>query len=228
MSVHDGHRRRMRERFLKNGLSSFEKHEVLEILLFYCVPRANINEVAHRLIDRFKTVYGVLRATPEELLSVEGVGESTVTYLSLLNEAVRYVGVEKSEDMDCLPDTDACVAYLKELFVGMNKETVYLLCLDAKRTVLGHYLISEGSVTSANIPTRTVIAKVLSSNAAYAVLAHNHPGGLAIPSMEDEEATAYIEMMLQGVGVTLLDHIIISDRDYVSLKNKSVHKATFC
>lgn len=224
MSVHNGHRQRMRDRFLKNGLSSFEKHEVLEILLFYCVPRVNINEVAHRLIDRFKTVNGVLRATPEELLSVEGVGESMVTYLSLLNETIRYVGVERSENMDCLPDTEACVSYLKELFVGVSNETVYLLCLDAKRSVIGHYLISEGSVTSASIPTRTVISKVLSSNAVYAVLAHNHPGGFAIPSAEDEEATAYLELMLQGVGVTLLDHIIISDRDYVSLKHKIVNR----
>lgn len=221
MSIHNGHRQRMRERFLKNGLSTFEKHEVLEILLYYCVPRVDTNELAHRLIDKFKTVGRVLRATPEELVSIEGIGESTATYLSLLNETIRYVGVERSMEMEYLTTPEEYANYLKELFVGMNNEAVYLLCLDAKMTVLGHYLICEGTVVSANIPTRTVISKALSSNAVYAVLAHNHPGGLAIPSDEDEQATAYIDAMLQGVGVTLLDHIIVSDNDHISLKNKT-------
>lgn len=222
MSVHNGHRQRMRERFLNNGLSSFEKHEVLELLLYYCVPRMDTNEIAHRLIDRFKTVGRVLQATPEELMSVEGVGEKTATYLALLNESMRYVGVERSMEMEYMTSVEAYTRYMKELFVGMNKEMVYMLCLDAKRMVIGHYLVSEGSVISASIPTRTVMSKALSCNAVYVVLAHNHPGGLAIPSDEDEETTAYIEMMLRGIDVILLDHIVVSDNDYISLKNKAV------
>lgn len=222
MSVHNGHRQRMRERFLNNGLSSFEKHEVLELLLYYCVPRMDTNEIAHRLIDRFKTVGRVLQATPEELMSVEGVGENTATYLALLNESMRYVGVERSMEMEYMTSVEAYTRYMKELFVGMNKEMVYMLCLDAKRMVIGHYLVSEGSVISASIPTRTVMSKALSCNAVYVVLAHNHPGGLAIPSDEDEETTAYIEMMLRGIDVILLDHIVVSDNDYISLKNKAV------
>ena len=222
MSVHDGHRRRMQERFLNNGLASFEKHEVLELLLYYCVPRMDTNEIAHRLVDRFKTVGCVLQATPEELMSVEGVGENTATYLALLNESMRYVGVERSKEMEYLTSTEAYARYMKELFLGMNNEAVYMLCLDAKMMVIGHYLICEGSVVSASIPTRTVMSKALSCNAVYVVLAHNHPGGLAIPSEEDEEVTTYIEMMLRGIDVTLLDHIIVSDNDYISLKNKTL------
>lgn len=220
MSIHDGHRQRMRERFLKTGLDHFDKHEVLEILLYYCIPRSNTNELAHKLIDRFKSVGRVLQASPGELMSVEGVGENTALYLSLLNQAVRYVGVERATEVDVLADTQGYVNYLKNFFSGINNEQVYLLCLDAKRMVLGHHLISEGSVTSANIPTRTVMSKALMSNAVYVVLAHNHPGGLAIPSAEDEEVTAYLEMMLQSVGVILLDHIVVSDQDYVSLMNR--------
>ena len=221
MSVHSGHRQRMRDRFLKNGLSSFEKHEVMELLLYYSVPRVDTNELAHRLINKFKTVGRVLRASHEELMSVEGVGESTATYLSLLNETVRYVGVESSMEMEYLSNVDEYACYLKKLFTGMNNEAVYLLCLDAKRMVIGHYLICSGSVLSASVPTRTIMAKALSCNAVYAILAHNHPGGLAIPSPEDEEATRYIEMMLQGIDVTLLDHIIISDDDHISLKQRA-------
>ena len=89
MSIHDGHRQRMRERFQKTGLENFDKHEVLEILLYNCIPRANTNELAHRLIDRFKTVGRVLQASQEELMSVKGVGENTAHYLSLLNQTIR-------------------------------------------------------------------------------------------------------------------------------------------
>ena len=112
MSIHDGHRQRMRERFLKTGLDHFDKHEVLEILLYYCIPRSNTNELAHKLIDRFKTIGRVLQASPEELMSVEGVGENTALYLSLLNQAVRYVGVERATEVDVLSDTQAYVIYL--------------------------------------------------------------------------------------------------------------------
>lgn len=220
MSIHDGHRKRMRDRFRKSGLEKFDKHEVLEILLYNCIPRANTNELAHKLIDKFKTVGRVLQASPEELMSVEGVGENTALYLSLLNQTIRYVGIERATEVEVLQDTQGYVNYMKDFFSGVTNEQVYLLCMDAKRMVLGHYLISEGSVTSANIPTRTVMAKALMSNAVYAVLAHNHPGGLAIPSPEDEEVTTYLKMMLQSVGVILLDHVIISDRDYVSLMSR--------
>ena len=220
MSIHDGHRQRMRERFQKSGLENFDKHEVLEILLYHCIPRANTNDLAHRLIDRFKTVGRVLQASTEDLMSVEGVGENTARYLSLLNQAIRYVGIERATEVNVLCDTQDYVAYLKDFFSGVTNEQVYLLCMDAKRMVLGHHLISDGSVTSANIPTRTVMEKALISNAVYVVLAHNHPGGFAIPSPEDEDVTVYLKMLLQSVGVILLDHIIISDHDYVSLMSR--------
>ena len=223
MPVHDGHRQRMRERFQKIGLDKFDKHEVLELLLFYCAPRINTNELAHRLIDRFETVDRVLQASREELLSVAGVGENTALYLSMLNQMIRYVGIERSTSVAVLTDTQAHVNYLINFFSGLTNEQVYLLCMDAKWMVLGNYLISEGSVVSANIPTRTVVQKVLSSNAVYAVLAHNHPGGLAVPSVEDEEVTAYLKTLLESVGVILLDHIIVSGQDYVSLMSKEAH-----
>ena len=220
MAIHDGHRQRMRERFQKTGLEKFDKHEVLEILLYNCVPRTNTNELAHRLIDRFKTVNRVLQASPEELMSIHGVGENIALYLSLLNPTIRYVEIERSKEVKVLQDVTAYVEYIKSFFSGINNEQVYLLCLDAKRTVIGNHLISEGSVTSASIPTRTVMAKALASNAVYVVLAHNHPGGLAIPSGEDEEVTKYLSMLFNSVGIILLDHVIVSEQDHVSLMSK--------
>ena len=226
MSIHDGHRQRMRERFQKTGLEKFDKHEVLEILLYNCVPRANTNELAHRLIDRFKTVNRVLQASAEELKTVQGVGDGVVMYFSLLNQMIRYVEVERATDVDVLEDSNAYIAYIKGFFSGIRNEQVYLLCMDAKRAVLGYHLISEGSVTSAGIPTRTIMEKALAANAVYVVLAHNHPGGFAIPSPEDEEVTQYLEMLFKSVGIILLDHVIVSDNDYVSLMSREakIHK----
>ena len=222
MSLHNGHRERVRERFRKCGLADFEKHEALELLLYYCIPRTDTNELAHKLVDKFKTIARVLQATPEELMSVDGVGESTATYLALLNETIRYVGVERSMEMEILNTPAAYVAYLKNLFLGMSTEAVYLLCLDAKQAVIGHYLLSEGTVTSTNIPTRTLLAKALSSNAVYVVLAHNHPGGLPLPSVEDQEVTDYICSLLEAADIKLLDHVIISDCNHLSLRSNSV------
>ena len=226
MAIHDGHRQRMRERFQKTGLEKFDKHEVLEVLLYNCVPRKNTNELAHRLIDRFKTVNHVLQASPEELRSIEGIGENIVMYFALLNQLIRYVEVERSTDVNVLQDTNTYIDYIKGFFSGVTNERVYLLCLDAKRMVLGHHLISEGSVTSASIPTRTIMEKALASHAVYVILAHNHPGGFAIPSTEDEEVTKYLEMLFKSVGIILLDHVIVSDCDYISLMSREakLHK----
>ena len=119
MSIHDGHRQRMRNRFLKSGLANMETHEVLELLLYHCIPRSDTNALAHRLIKRYKTLRGVLQAPVAELMAIEGVGEGTATFLSLLNETVRYVNVEKAADIKIIESVEHCVEYVCPLFDGV-------------------------------------------------------------------------------------------------------------
>lgn len=231
MSIHDGHRERMRQRIKKNGLASFEPHEVLEVLLYYCIPRGNTNEIAHSLLQHYKTIGGVLQASVKELQTFKGVGENAAFFLSLLNEANRYINLEKASQDSILSDVEAYGRYLKPLFDGVANEAAYMICLDAKCAVINHYKLSEGSAVSTGLPIRKIIDIALTCNAASVILAHNHPGGFAIPSQEDKEATLFLARFLHSIDIVLADHLIFSQGDYVSLlesaKSDSRYAALF-
>lgn len=223
MSVHNGHRQRMKERFLKHGLESFCDHEILELLLYYCVPQYDTNELAHRLINHFGSLLQVINAPVEELEKVEGVGPGVATYLALLKATHRHLGIAQARENELMQTIDAYIAYLQKFFVGMDHEVVYLLCLDAKGMVIDCYLVSEGGISSVNVSTRKVVQIALSSKAATVVLAHNHPGGLALPSEFDYQTTKLLSQALYLTGVMLYDHVVLSDRDYLSMRISGVY-----
>lgn len=217
MAMHDGHRRNLRERYLQEGLDNFNEINALELLLFYCIPRKDTNPIAHNLLNRFKTLPNVLDASKEELMEVEGIGESAALFLTMIRDISRYYFVKKNADEQYLMTLDECGKYLRSSFIGRQNETVYLLCLDAKCKVLGCRQIGEGSVNSAGISIRKIVSLALNMNATTVVLAHNHPGGLAIPSDEDIVTTYRIKQALNAVDVILADHIVVSGEDYVSM-----------
>ena len=217
MSDHGGHRERIRERFRREGLDSFTDIQVLELLLFYCIPRKDTNPIAHGLLDRFGSLSQVLEAPVEELCKVEGVGESAAVFLRLIPQAGRYYMNDRASQTKLLPTLESCAAYLTPRFIGRNVETMFLLCLDAKCKVLCCRKIAEGDVNSTGLSPRKIVETALGVNASSVVLAHNHPGGLAIPSWEDIQVTHQIAAALAAVEVKLVDHIIVADDDYVSI-----------
>lgn len=217
MSTHDGHRQRMKKRFLKNGLNDFSEHEVLELLLFYCIPRRDTNEIAHNLCNQFGSFAKVLDASVQELIKVEGMGENAATFLSLIRETNRYYQINRFDLNEALTTYDKCGDFLCPFFATEKNEAVYLLCLDAKCMVLSCEKIAEGSVNSTTVPARRVVQMALDKNATSVVLAHNHPSGIATPSDEDIQTTVKLAKTLGAVCVTLVDHIIVADDDYVSL-----------
>ena len=217
MGVHDGHRERLKTRFLNEGLDHFDDKHVLELLLFYCIPRKDTGVIAYNLIERFQTLSGVLDATREELRSVPGMGENAACFLSLIASTGRFYRVSQGKNITILPSVEACGEYLKPYFHGRKKETVYLLCLDGKCKVLGCREVSEGSINAANISTRRIIEIALNYGASSVVLAHNHPSGIALPSADDILTTKQIAMGLAAVDITLTDHIVVADDDFVSL-----------
>lgn len=217
-SIHEGHRKRMKERFCREGLDSFNEINVLELLLFYCVQRKDTNPLAHRLLNHFGNLSNVLEASREELSQVEGVTENIAVYLSLVKEVSRYYMVNQTQKPSILTSIDDCAQYIRPYFVGRSYETVFLLCLDAKCKVICCKKISEGSVNSAPISSRKVVETAILSKATSVVLAHNHPSGVAVPSVEDVQVTGRISSALQGVDVILVDHIVFGDDgDYVSM-----------
>jgi len=217
MSIHEGHRQRLRERFRRESLDNFDELQVLELLLFYCIPRVDTNPLAHRLLDHFGSLAAVLEARPEELEKVQGVSRGTSTFLSLITQAGRYYQVRRADPGDVLRTTEQCGNYLQPYFFGRDTETVFLLCMDAKCKVICCKKVGEGNVNSANIPIRRVVEMALNANATTVVLAHNHPSGLAIPSADDIQTTYRVAAALKTVEIVLADHIVVCGEDYVSL-----------
>ena len=217
MSIHDGHRQRLKDRFRQNGLDNFTDVQVLELALFYCIPRRDTNPIAHALLEHFGSLSQVLEASVEELQKVEGIGENTAVFLSMLTQIGRYYLVDRSQREVILPTIEKCGAYLVPYFFGRPVETVFLLCLDAKCKVLCCREVGRGSVNSAGISVRKVVEMALGANATSVVMAHNHPSGLALPSTEDIQTTRRIAAALSAVDVHLADHIVVADGDYVSM-----------
>ena len=217
MSTHDGHRQRLKDRFLREGLDNFDDLYVLELLLYYAIPQKDTNPIAHALLSYFGSLTAVFEATPEELQKVPGIGKNAATFLSLIPQVGRYYQIKRSEPGDILRTISQCGNYLVPYFYGRENETVFLLCLDAKCKVLGCKLVGEGSVNSANIPIRRVVEIALNTNATSVVLAHNHPSGLALPSHDDIETTLRVAKAMDAVEITLADHIVVADEDFVSL-----------
>lgn len=223
MSIHSGHRERLRSRFLKEGLDNFEEVNALELLLFYCIPRKDTNELAHALLDHFGSFHQVLDATPEELMTVPGIGEGTATFLPLIASACRYYRVNQANNISALNTIEKCGDYLVNYFHGRKNETIMLLCLDAKCKRIVCREIGEGSVNSASISARRVAEIALSVNATSVILAHNHPSGIALPSTDDVNTTKLIAKSLRAVDIVLTDHIIVAEDDYVSMAQSGLY-----
>jgi len=221
-NIHTGHRQRLKERFLKEGLDSFEEHQILELLLFYGIPQRDTNEIAHELIKKFGSLSEVLEATPEELAEVRFVGENVSTLFKLVTAVSRHYQISCAMKEVILNHIEDCGRYLVPFFYGRNQETVFLLCLDAKRKVLCCEKVGQGGVNSAGVPIRQIVETALKANASTAILAHNHPSGLALPSREDVQTTRRIAMALQAVEVQMADHIVVADEDYVSMVQSGV------
>ena len=227
MSIHDGHRQRLKELLRKEGLDNFYDYQALELLLYYCIPRKDTNPIAHALLDRFGTLAQVLEAPVEELMAVEGVGENAATFLHLVTEIGRYYLVNRAEQVKVLPTLEDCARYLIPRFYGRRNEMVYLLCLDAKCKVLCCKELGEGVVNSTHISVRKIMETALAVNASTVVLAHNHPSGVAIPSADDIQTTRRVAAALSAVDIHLADHIVVAEDDYVSMV-QSGHKFDDC
>ena len=228
MSIHEGHRSRVKERFCKEGLDNFDEHQVLELLLFYCIPRVDTNPIAHALLDRFGSLAQVMEAPVEELEKVQGIGHNAAVFLSLVTAAGRYYQINSAMRNVMINSVEECGKYLLPFFYGKRNEIVYLLCLDAKCKVLCCKEIGEGSVNSAGVPIRRIVEMALAANATTVVLAHNHPSGLAVPSEADILTTRRIAAALATVEIGLIDHIVVADDDFISMTQSGYYRVDEC
>lgn len=214
---HMGHRQRLRKKFIENGFDVFEPHEALEMYLFYAIPRKDTNPLAHKLLERYITIGGVCDAPIDELMNEFNLSESAAAFLKMLPEMARLYKESKMSD-DNIIDYEHMGEMFQTKFIGRTSEAVALLLGDAKGKLIYFNIISKGSLNSSDMPVRKIVDLALRHNAKTAFLAHNHPSGTALPSHSDIVSTKTVRETLLSVGVDLIDHFIVTDDDYVSLR----------
>lgn len=216
MGEHDGHRDRMRKRYLKQGIDAFDDHQILELLLFYAIPRRDTNLIAHRLIDTFGSLGAVLDASPDALMQVEGIGESAAALLRLVPETERR-GAESRVAHGVIRSPRDAADFLIPRFRGRTEEALLLVCLDVKNRVTDYTFIGEGGPASVQVNTRKIVEKALLQRSSAVILSHNHPGGSEEPSREDLETTRLLHDTLAPLDITLFDHIIVAGEHFFSM-----------
>jgi DNA repair protein RadC len=217
--MHEEHRRRVRERFLSAGLQSFPAHNVLELLLFYSIPRRDTNETAHRLLERFGALTDVLDAPFEELCKVEGVGENSAVLLVLLSQLAKRYFAEQSDEKLSFESAEKFRQYVVAQFTGLKQEVAVLLCLNNAGQLLQCCQISLGTKYAVSLDNRTLLETAFRHSATKVVLAHNHPNGLAAPSRNDIQRTETAAKLFRDVQIQLLDHLIVAGGECFSMAN---------
>ena len=216
--LHAGHRLRVKNRFLRDGLDRFEPHEVLELLLYYAVPQGDTNPTAHRLLQKFGSIDRVLEAPIEELQKVKGIGPSAATLLRMIPAYARVYLEAKAMEKGRAYSIEEAAQLLIPKFVGRTKEAVAVLLLNSKGVPLYTGIVAEGSIHVAPIYVRDIIQLAINYGADTLILAHNHPSGNAAPSAGDIMATKEVLRAAESVNVTLGDHLIVAGEDFTSFR----------
>ena len=213
-----GHRQRVKDKYRLAGLEGWHDYEILELLLFYAIPRKDTKPAAKRLIERFGSFSSVLDATPQELRTVKGISEHTALFIKIVKDAAKSYAKGRMDGKDIVQSPEAAVAYLKAALKGAPDEEFHALFLNAGNRVLSTEVIQTGTVTRSAVFPRKIVERALHHRATGIIIAHNHPGGVLRPSEDDKRATAAIANALSTVEVSLLDHIIITSAGYFSWK----------
>lgn len=221
-SLHAGHRQRLKQRYLSDGLDSFNEHQILELLLFFGLPQGDTNELAHRLLTHYGSLPAVLEADYEDLQRVNGMGAHSALLLTLLPNLWRYYQLSRGKPRTAFNNRAEIADYTKNLFIGAKYEVFYLICLDTRNKVTQASKICEGTIDHVNLEPRLVAEAALRHKAKNVVFAHNHPGGSLKPTSTDMFLTNQLAAVLSGLGIGVLDHIIVADGNYLSFWEKGL------
>ena len=220
--MHEGHRDRLKERFLKDGLDNFESHQILELLLFFTIPRKDTNPLAHQLIKKYGSLAGVLEADPYDLLNITGIGKSSSILLSLIPSIARIYFKDKWKEKLVINSSAIAGEYVTSLFTGRNYEVFYCVCLDTQNRVNFAALVHEGTINEAPVYPRIIVETALRHQANSVIIAHNHPGGKLEPSKSDLDVTKKIIAALESISIKIVDHIIVAGDKYFSFAEKGL------
>lgn len=220
-NLHKNHRQRMFDRYAQDGFSNFEDHEILEMLLYFSIPRRNTNDIGHALLNEFGSFKAVMDADYEMLMRVDGVGPYAAFLIKLISEAARRYALSALKPEKRYTEIGQIALMLHRMYIGVTREQLYMLLFNNRMNLLDRVLVSEGGVTSTNIPLNKVNDLIVKKKAAAIILVHNHPDGLAVPSQNDLDVTDAVRQLLEAIDITLVEHLIIADnRFYPIMKHR--------
>ena len=218
-----GHRERIREKFLKNGIDGFAEYEILELLLTYCIPRKDTKPIAKDLLNKFKSLDNVFKADFDKLSAIDGLGKNSIVFLKLIGDlpSIIYKDELKNKklvDKETLKisNKDILLKYLRNKIGYEEIEKFYIIYLSSSNEVIEFEENSVGTLDRSSVYPREIYKKVINLNAKSIILAHNHPSDNITPSKSDIELTNEIAKGLKNFGALLIEHIIITKNSYFS------------
>ena len=221
--MHEGHRQRLKKRFLQEGLDSFEDHEIFELLLYYAIPQGDTNPIAHRLLNEFHSPKAVFDATLEDLLKVPGIGEHSAVLIKLIPHLSNFFTSLSTREMTTLCTSFEAGKYVCSKIGCLKNEVFAIICLDAQKRVIKFEKIENGTAAQANVSPRKVAECALKYNASAVILCHNHPSGGNIASESDRILTGRLCSLLEGMEIHVIDHIIaVSSEKYISMSDSGI------
>lgn len=216
-SIHQGHRQRLKQKFLENGIEALKPHEALELLLFYSIPQRNTNDIAHELINRFGSLTAVFDAPVKSLCEVKNIRENSAVLLKLIPQLLRYYQVtpDKSLSMD---NMDFVKKYFSSLYIGVKNEEFKVCCLDNNLQIISCNTLSVGSTNEVVVTARMVAKAAFDANSQHVIISHNHPDTFSSPSNEDIMLTNNLIGKLKPIGIDILDHIVVGKGEVLSMR----------
>ena len=217
-----GHRKRLRQRFLEGGAEALPDYELLELLLFRSIARKDVKPIAHQLINHFGDFNRVLCASAQELRKIEGIGDAIIHDLKIVEAATHRMARSRIIKKPLISSWDALLDYCHTVMAHYPTEQLYGLFLDNKNVLIANEKLGQGTVNHVPVYPREVVKRVLELNACALILVHNHPSGCTQPSTEDIDLTRQIINALEPLGVTLHDHLIICKSAEISFRSKGL------
>ena len=208
---HQGHRSRIVQKYRQFGSDALADHELLEILLFYSIPRVNTNDTAHALINEFGSLEKVFSASIDQLKLVPGIGENSATLISLVNDISKRFNEKRVSPLVHYKKLSLIGSFLLDYFKNLKIEKLFALFFDSSMRLISINCVSEGDAHSSSTSATTIARMAVLKDASAVVVAHNHLNGNVIPSTSDRNFTHVLEASLYALGVPLIEHIIVSN-----------------
>jgi DNA repair protein RadC len=213
-----GHRDRLRARFAETGGDGLPDYELLELVLFRSIPRRDVKPIAKEILKRFGTFAEALAAPPQRLMEIDGVGDSVVADLKIVEAAARRIAKGAVAKRPVLSSWSAVLDYCRTTMAFAEKEQFRLLFLDKRNALIADEVQQSGTVDHTPVYPREVVKRALELSASAVILVHNHPSGDPTPSSTDVKMTRDIIEVAKPLGIIVHDHIIVGREGHASLK----------